>query len=81
MSVEFDREVLGKFDSRTLSRKTLSRWTGRTCFVPDPGGANAEQHARTHYYVVIITIIISLVIIIITRARNGFLGPSFRVEI
>ena len=29
MSVEFDRGSPGKFDSRTLSRKTLSRWTGR----------------------------------------------------
>ena len=29
MSVEFYRETPGKFDSRTLSRKTLSRWTGR----------------------------------------------------
>ena len=30
MSVEFDREFPGKFASRTLSRETLSRWTGRT---------------------------------------------------
>ena len=30
MSVEFYRGSPGKFDSRTLSRKTLSRWTGRT---------------------------------------------------
>ena len=30
MSVEFDRESPGKFDSRTLSRETLSRWTGCT---------------------------------------------------
>ena len=30
MSVEFDRESPGKFDSRTLKRKTLSRWTGRS---------------------------------------------------
>ena len=29
MSVEFYREPPGKFDSRTLSRKTLNRWTGR----------------------------------------------------
>ena len=29
MSVEFNRESPGKFDSRTLSRETLSRWTGR----------------------------------------------------
>ena len=30
MSVEFYRGSPGKLDSRTLSRKTLSRWTGRT---------------------------------------------------
>ena len=29
-SVEFDRGSPGKFDSRTLSRETLNRWTGRT---------------------------------------------------
>ena len=33
MSVEFVRESPGKLDSRTLSRKTHSRWTGRT---PEP---------------------------------------------
>ena len=30
MSVEFYRGSPGKFDSRTLSRETLGRWTGRT---------------------------------------------------
>ena len=30
MSVEFYRGSPRKFDSRTLSRETLSRWTGRT---------------------------------------------------
>ena len=30
MSVEFDRGSLGKFDSRTLGRETLSKWTGRS---------------------------------------------------
>ena len=29
MSVESYRESPGKFDSRTLNRKTLNRWTGR----------------------------------------------------
>ena len=28
MSVEFDRGSPGKFDSRTLDRETLNRWTG-----------------------------------------------------
>ena len=36
MSVEFDRRSPGKFDSRTLNRKTLGRWTGRIMFT--------EQH-------------------------------------
>ena len=30
MSIEFDRESPGKFDSRTLNRETLNRWTGPT---------------------------------------------------
>ena len=29
MSVEFQRESPGEFDSRTLNRGTLNRWTGR----------------------------------------------------
>ena len=29
MSIEFYRESPGKSDSRTLNRKTLTRWTGR----------------------------------------------------
>ena len=33
MSIELDRESPGKFDSRTLNRKTLSRWTGRIKFL------------------------------------------------
>ena len=30
MSVKFYRGSPGKFDSRTLNRITLNRWTGRT---------------------------------------------------
>ena len=30
ISVKFHRGSPGKFDSRTLNRKTLSRWTGRS---------------------------------------------------
>ena len=30
MPVEVDSRFPGKFDSRTLSRETLNRWTGRT---------------------------------------------------
>ena len=39
MSVEFYRESPGKFDSRTLNRKTLNRWTGRR--QKEGGGAGA----------------------------------------
>ena len=35
MSVYFYRESPGKFDSRTLIRKTLSRWTGRNTHSDD----------------------------------------------
>ena len=37
MSDEFYRQSPGKLDSRTLNRKTLNRWTGRTgdCSAPD----------------------------------------------
>ena len=34
MPVEFERGSPGKVDSRTLSRKTLSRWTGRSIAPP-----------------------------------------------
>ena len=37
MSVEFDRGSPGKFDSRTLNRKTLNRWTGRKSCKEDGG--------------------------------------------
>ena len=42
MSVEFDRGSPGKFDSRTLNRKTLNRWTGRSLFV-QTGHAQSEH--------------------------------------
>ena len=34
MSVEFYRKSPGKFDSRTLNRTTLNRWTGRRPVAP-----------------------------------------------
>ena len=40
MSVEFYRESPGKFGERTLSRETLSRWTGHILFINSvPGNA------------------------------------------
>ena len=43
MSIESYRESPGKFDSRTLSRETLSRWTGRKS---SKGGFSKRGHAR-----------------------------------
>ena len=40
MSVEFYRESPGKFDSRTLNRETLNRWTGRTTCSGAPVGVS-----------------------------------------
>ena len=42
MSVEFCRESAGKFDSRTLDRKTLDRWTGHTRLAGAEKWAGAE---------------------------------------
>ena len=39
MSVDFYRESPGKFDSRTLNRETLNRWTGRIF-----------RHPRSRYF-------------------------------
>ena len=67
MSVELYRASPGKFDSRTLNRKTLSRWTGRkllicmhfwhVCF---PGGL--ETHDMICVYTCVYVIIIIIVI-------------------
>ena len=49
MSVEFYRGSPGKFDSRTLSRKTLSRWTGRTAsFVAYALRRVKDEHTSLH---------------------------------
>ena len=52
MSVEFYRGSPGKFDSRTLNRTTLSRWTGRThvrsqmCVRYASGGVRTALHTE-----------------------------------
>ena len=46
MSVLCYRESPGKFDSRTLSRETLSRWTGRNYYFDLPDGGVLVQGAR-----------------------------------
>ena len=48
MSIEFDRESLGKFDSRTLNRETLSRWTG--CNVIIVIYDSTITHYEKYYY-------------------------------
>ena len=69
MSVEFYRESPGKFDSRTLSRKTLSRWTGRTCI------HTACKHTYQPYpqssIIILISIVIIIIIIIIISRWTG----------
>ena len=72
MSVEFYRESPGKFDSRTLDRKTLSRWTGRKGMYLF--GARREplvphqasvQSCELHIIIIIIIIIVIIIIVII----------------
>ena len=46
MSVNFDRGSPGKFDSRTLNRKTLNRWTGRN--------NNNNHHPQSKHVIIII---------------------------
>ena len=68
MSVEFDRESLGKFDSRTLNRKIINRWTGRKRY--DLGPLLISSIIRIImiiiYIIIVIVIIIIMAIIIIT---------------
>ena len=61
MSVEFYRESPGKFDSRTLSRKSLNRWTGRI--------VSMCMMSITSITVIIIIIITITIIIIMVIAR------------
>ena len=65
MSVEFDRGSPGKFDSRTLSRETLSRWTGhmggcarpsfslRRCGIAEPAVYSARSLRYVYIYIYI----------------------------
>ena len=75
MSVEFYRESPGKFDSRTLNRETLSRWTGRmttghrlSCKESlrfDTYALSSYALTRSMIIIVIVVIIIVTVIIIL----------------
>ena len=74
MSVEFYRESPGSFDSRTLSRETLNRWTGRShCDFSATAIAAAAARARGRQAMIIIissintiTIAMNIIITIIT---------------
>ena len=61
MSVEFDRGSPGKFDSRTLSRKTLSRWTGRIGSGMHGEGWKRVQH-RCHILLLLLLLSLSLLL-------------------
>ena len=54
MSVETYRESPRKFDSRTLNRKTLNRWTGRK--------VNKLSLLLYHYIIILIKVIIIVII-------------------
>ena len=56
MSVECYRESPRKFDSRTLNRKTLNRWTGRTHH------AAAELWLAHCAYAMLIIVIITIMV-------------------
>ena len=70
MSVEFYIESPGEFDSRTLSRETLSRWTGRSCKRPRPAARTAAEEWLSRCsctrIVVIVVIVINITINTIT---------------
>ena len=59
MSVELYMESPGKFDSRTLSRETLSRWTGGTI------GSLIITVTITTIIIIIIIIMITMIMIMI----------------
>ena len=65
MSVEFYRESPGKFDSRTLSRKTLSRWTGRNGNSP----GIIEMIIMIRMIILLIITLIAIEILIISKPR------------
>ena len=54
MSVEFCRESPGKFDSRTLNRKTLRRRTWRKCRGHGSDGGQRQGLPPIVYYIVCI---------------------------
>ena len=75
MSVEFYRGSPGKFDSRTLSRETLSRWTGRNtnnCFAgPGPEALATQITIITIIIVVVVLLLLLMIINNNTRCDNN----------
>ena len=74
MSVEFDRESPGKFDSRTLSRETLSRWIGRILLlVRLEGGARVLEerpqlhpvHVQEAYELLVLVLLVMLLLMLL----------------
>ena len=61
MSIEFYRGSPGKFDSRTLSRETLSRWTGRGS---EPRGGARPRRSCPVTVTVTVTITITITVCI-----------------
>ena len=65
MSVEFDRGSPGKFDSRTLNREPLSKWSGR---MPESDPLKSRILARR------------LAVRVIRGERIGELGGATRAD-
>ena len=66
MSVEFYRESPGKFDSRTLNRKTLNRWTGRNAAWLEKKTARTRSRRRLWVLLLLWLLVLLLLIITIT---------------
>ena len=71
MSVEFYREPPGKFDSRTLSRETLCRWTGRISTLTLNNNAIYCELALALFNVEISTRYILLALVILPRCTSA----------
>ena len=66
MSIEFYRGSPGKFDSRTLRRETLSRWTGRKAEF-DATVISQTKHIYIYIYIHIYIYIYEKSIILVQR--------------
>ena len=69
MSVEFYRESPGKFDSRTLNRTTLNRWTGRITIIT----ITAISYNNILERITTTILLLLYLLLVITRSLIGIL--------